>query len=58
MLKKLENLVTVGALILILWFAASWVNTINHNNPGGDGYKDYASWNMIELVVNACHVDK
>lgn len=58
MLKKIENCVTIIALVLILWFAASWMDIIRHNNPGGDEYKNYASWNMIELVVNACHVDR
>ena len=58
MMKKLGNIVTVGALVLILWFTASWVDTIRHNTPGGDEYKNYASWNCIEMVVNACHADK
>ena len=58
MLKKLENFVTIMAIILLILFVASWADTINHNNPGGDEYKNYASWNMIELVVNACHVDR
>ena len=58
MLKKLENFVTIMAIILVIWFVASWADTINHNNPGGDDYKDYAPWNCINLVVNACHVDR
>lgn len=58
MMRKLGNIVTVVAIILILWFVASWADIISHNNPGGDDYKNYASWNCIEMMVNACHVDR
>lgn len=55
MLNKISNLVTVVSLVLVVWFLASWANTLAHNMPG-DGYGDYASWNMIEIACNA--IDK
>ena len=49
--KILENVMTVVSIAFVMWIVASWVDTNQHNNPMEEDYKDYAKWNMFEIVV-------
>ena len=49
--KILENVMTVVSIAFVVWIVASWVDTNQHNNPMEEDYKDYAKWNMFEIVV-------
>ena len=49
--KILENLMAIVSIVFVVWIVASWVDTNQHNNPMEEDYKDYAKWNMFEIVV-------
>ena len=49
--KILENVMTIVSIAFVVWIVASWVDTNQHNNPMEEDYKDYAKWNMFEIVV-------
>ena len=49
--KILENVMTIVSIAFVMWIVASWVDTNQHNNPMEEDYKDYAKWNMFEIVV-------
>ena len=49
--KILENVMAIVSIAFVVWIVASWVNTNQHNNPMEEDYKDYAKWNMFEIVV-------
>ena len=49
--KIFENAMTVVSIAFVVWIVASWVDTNQHNNPMEEDYKDYAKWNMFEIVV-------
>lgn len=50
--KILENVMTIVSIAFVVWIVASWVNINQHNNPMEEDYKDYAKWNMFEIVVS------
>lgn len=54
--KIVENVMAVVSIAFVVWIVASWVDTNQHNNPMEEDYKDYAKWNMFEIVV-AYNVD-
>lgn len=50
MKKVLNNILTIISIILILWFAASYIEVIIKNtgeNP------QYCFWNIFKLLVNS-----
>lgn len=49
--KILENVMAIVSIAFVVWIVASWVDTNQHNNPMEENYKDYAKWNMFEIVV-------
>ena len=49
--KILENAMAIVSIAFVVWIVASWVDTNRHNNPMEEDYKDYAKWNMFEIVV-------
>ena len=49
--KILENVMTIVSIVFVVWIVASWVDINQHNNPMEEDYKDYAKWNMFEIVV-------
>ena len=49
--KTLENVMTIVSIAFVVWIVASWVDINQHNNPMEEDYKDYAKWNMFEIVV-------
>ena len=49
--KMLENVMAIVSIVFVVWIVASWVDTNQHNNPMEEDYKDYAKWNMFEIVV-------
>ena len=49
--KILENVMAIVSIVFVVWIVASWVDTNQHNNPMEEDYKDYAKWNMFEIVV-------
>ena len=49
--KILENVMAIVSIAFVVWIVASWVDTNQHNNPMEEDYKDYAKWNMFEIVV-------
>ena len=49
--KILENVMTIVSIAFVVWIVASWVDTNQHNNPMEEDYKDYAKWNMFEIVM-------
>ena len=50
--KILENVMTIVSIAFVVWIVASWVDINQHNNPMEEDYKDYAKWNMFEIVVS------
>ena len=50
--KILDNVITTMCIALVMWIVASWVDINQHNNPMEEDYKDYAKWNMFEIVVS------
>lgn len=50
--KILENVMTIVSIVFVVWIVASWVDINQHNNPMEEDYKDYAKWNMFEIVVS------
>ena len=50
--KILENVMAIVSIAFVVWIVASWVDTNQHNNPMEEDYKDYAKWNMFEIVVS------
>lgn len=50
--KILENVMTIVSITFVVWIVASWVDINQHNNPMEEDYKDYAKWNMFEIVVS------
>ena len=50
--KILENVMTIVSIAFVVWIVASWVDINQHNNPMEEDYKDYANWNMFEIVVS------
>ena len=49
--KILENVMAIVSIAFVVWIVASWVDINQHNNPMEEDYKDYAKWNMFEIVV-------
>ena len=49
--KILENVMAIVSIAFVVWIVASWVDTNQHNNPMEEDYKDYAKWNMFEIVM-------
>ena len=49
--KILENVMAIVSIAFVVWIVASWVDTNQHNNPMEENYKDYAKWNMFEIVM-------
>ena len=49
--KIVENVMTIVSIAFVVWIVASWVDTNQHNNPMEEDYKDFAKWNMFEIVV-------
>ena len=49
--KTLENVMTIVSIAFVVWIVASWVDINQHNNPMEEDYKDYAKWNMFEIVM-------
>ena len=43
---------TIVSIVFVVWIVASWVDINQHNNPMEEDYKDYAKWNMFEIVVS------
>ena len=50
--KILENVMTIVSIAFVVWIVASWVDINQHNNPMEEDYKDYAKWNIFEIVVS------
>lgn len=50
--KILENVMTIVSIAFVVWIVASWVDINQHNNPMEEDYKNYAKWNMFEIVVS------
>ena len=42
---------TVLAVILLVWFLASWMNVISHNDPDDTGAP--ADWNAFVVLTEA-----
>ena len=49
--KIVENVMAVVSVAFVVWIVASWVDTNQDNDPMEEDYKDYAKWNMFEIVV-------
>lgn len=54
-MSKVGNVFCVLSVLFVVWVAASWIDINQHNNVFDDDYKDYASWNLFEIVFgDAC----
>ena len=52
LLKIIVNLVTIICIIVSFWFLASIIDTNFHNDPLGNNYQDFSSWNIFILLSN------
>ena len=43
----LKSLITLICIFILVWFIASFVDTNICNNPCGEHYQDFASWNLF-----------
>lgn len=51
LLKKIiVNFVTIICIIVSFWFLASIIDTNFHNDPLGNNYQDFSSWNIFILL--------
>lgn len=50
LLKIIVNLVTIICIIVSFWFLASIIDTNFHNDPLGNNYQDFSSWNIFILL--------
>lgn len=50
LLKIIVNFVTIVCIIASFWFLASIIDTNLHNDPLGDNYQDFSSWNIFILL--------
>lgn len=50
MKKAISNVLTVIAILFLLWVAMSVFDVNIHNNPLSDNFQNYAKWNMFELI--------
>ena len=48
--KILDNVITTMCIALVMWIVASWVNINQHNSPMQEDYKNYAKWNIFEVL--------
>ena len=46
MFKTIENIIYTIIIIFFIWFAASFINVVLHNNSD----QKYASWNMFVIM--------
>lgn len=50
-MKKIGNLFAVLGVIFMVWIFASWIDTINHNNPmNEETYQNFSKWNFFDIV--------
>lgn len=45
----INKILVICGIAFVVWLAASWIDTNQHNNPFEEGYGDFASWNIIRL---------
>lgn len=51
-MKKIGNILVVCGVIFIIWIFASWIDTINHNNPmNEESYQKFSKWNFFDIIV-------
>ena len=50
LLKIIVDFVTIICIIVSFWFLASIIDTNLHNDPLGDNYQDFSSWNIFILL--------
>lgn len=48
--EKVLTLLSVVSLIFLVYFGASFADTIKHNDPLSTGYQDYAEWNLFTIL--------
>ena len=52
LLKIIVNFVTIICIIVSFWFLASIIDTNFHNDPLGNNYQDFSSWNIFILLYD------
>ena len=48
--KVFDSVITIMCIAFVMWIVASWVNINQHNNPMQEDYKNYAKWNIFEVL--------
>ena len=49
MKNVIDKVITILAVLFIVWIVASFFNIGLHNHPFDEDYKDYANWNFFVL---------
>ena len=47
-----KGLFTLICIFIFIWFIMSFVDTNKCNNPYGEHYQDFASWNVFVLLFD------
>lgn len=47
---KVRKTAVMLVVMIVMWFVASWMNVLAHNDPFDGDYR-YAPWNVITLTT-------
>jgi len=50
MKKLLSTTFTIVSILAVIWIIISIINTNACNDPFSVNYKDYASWNLFQML--------
>ena len=50
-MKKLANMFVGVSVAFFIWFICSFINFNMCNNPFSENYQQFASWNLISIII-------
>ena len=52
-MKRISNMFVGVAVVFFIWFIVSFINMNMCNDPFSKNYRNYASWNLISIIVES-----
>ena len=52
-MKRISNMFVGVAVVFFIWFVVSFINMNMCNDPFSKNYRNYASWNLISIIVES-----
>lgn len=52
-MKRISNMFVGVAVVFFTWFVVSFINMNMCNDPFSKNYRNYASWNLISIIVES-----